>query len=64
MEEDMDNRILTTSKVEVDMSKYLATHTSKMAGQGAMEDGSSHTDKVRINPILGIGRFFGGSNGY
>ena len=59
----MDNRILTTSKVEVDMSKYQATLTSKMAGQGAMED-SSHTDKVRINPILAIGPVFGGSNGY
>ena len=57
MEGVMDNRILTTSKVVVDMSKFLATHTIKMAGQGVMEDGS-HTDKVRINLMLAIGRFF------
>lgn len=47
MEGGMDNRILTISKAVLDMSKFLAILSTKMAGQGVMEDGS-HTDKVRI----------------
>lgn len=56
MEADMDNRILTTRKVVVDMSRYPVTHTIKMAGQGVMEDGSN-TDKVRINPTRALSWF-------
>lgn len=53
MEGGMDNRTHTNSKVAVDMNRLLATHTTKIAGRGLMEDGSN-TDKVRIHPMLVI----------
>ena len=52
----MDNQIRTTSKVAVDMSKFLATRSIKMAGQGVMED-DSNMFKVRIHLMLAIGWF-------